>query len=349
MDVSTSLMKKKVLFTFDYELFLGKNSGSVTNCLITPTEKVVALLNRYHFKAIFFIDTVYLLKLQEISEIHRKAREDFQLIITQLENIVRNGHEIHPHIHPHWLDAVYDDQKNQWSLLDKRFYQFSSLSQEQQEDLFKKSIDIISSIVANTQSTQPVNCYRAGGWSIQPFEAFKPFFIRHGIKYDFSVVPGRYVSSDAHRFDFRNAPRNYIYSFGNDVCKEDSNGLFIELPISSVYFNGFEKWLYFKVNGLYSRISKKEKLQGSTVDVEITEEGDLHKESNGLSRLASFEGLNPYIIRKYIAEIKKKDYYQFISHPKLILNTDFKLLPFLLKSIEKVGNVETDFRKFAHA
>ena len=51
--------KKLLLFTFDYELFLGDKSGSVQDCLITPTDHLISLLNKYEFKAYFFVDTVY--------------------------------------------------------------------------------------------------------------------------------------------------------------------------------------------------------------------------------------------------------------------------------------------------
>ncbi len=53
--------KKLLLITFDYELFLGEKSGTVQQCLIDPTDKLLDLLGKYAFKALFFIDTVYIL------------------------------------------------------------------------------------------------------------------------------------------------------------------------------------------------------------------------------------------------------------------------------------------------
>ena len=50
---------KLLLITFDYELFLGEQSGAVTQCLINPTDRLLASLNSYGLKALFFIDTVF--------------------------------------------------------------------------------------------------------------------------------------------------------------------------------------------------------------------------------------------------------------------------------------------------
>lgn len=47
--------EKQILFTFDYELFLGSKSGSVKNCMLEPTKNVVAILNKNNVKGIFLL------------------------------------------------------------------------------------------------------------------------------------------------------------------------------------------------------------------------------------------------------------------------------------------------------
>lgn len=54
-------MKKNAIITFDYEVFLGRNTGSVFNSVIRPTEEILKVLNRNKAKAIFFVDTTWLL------------------------------------------------------------------------------------------------------------------------------------------------------------------------------------------------------------------------------------------------------------------------------------------------
>ena len=69
-------------------------------------------------------DTVYLLRMKELAKDHLIIESNLETITTQLVQLVKNGHEIHPHIHPHWLDAEYDATLNQWNLEKKRYYTF---------------------------------------------------------------------------------------------------------------------------------------------------------------------------------------------------------------------------------
>ncbi len=118
---------KNVLLTFDYELFQGKRSGSVENCMLLPTEKILSLLKKHKATAIFFIDMLYLCRLKELEGKSAKAKRDFELIEQQIIEIAKNGHYVFNHLHPHWLDAVYDKEKNDWTLTNDSKYSFQSL------------------------------------------------------------------------------------------------------------------------------------------------------------------------------------------------------------------------------
>lgn len=339
-------MKKLVLFTFDYELFLGNRSGTVQECIITPTYKLLSLLNQYQFKGVFFVDTTYLLSLKTVAELYLKAKEDQAAIYEQLRNLIQQGHYVFPHVHAHWLDAEYLPDENEWSLKELRYYQFSALDQERQTKLFGESVQLIQSIADSVVKNYQIDSYRAGGWSIQPFLSFKPHFLKHGIHHEWSVLPGKYVTSTAHSFDFRKVPTEQpTYHFNDDVCKSEKNGSFKEWTISTLSLSRFEKWMNFKVNGLIQRLIKKEKPKGSTVSSKIKEEGDIYCERNGLRLIASFEGLNPYNLIKYLARIKRATYFHFISHPKLITGTEFRMMNILFRSLSKQKDLETDFRK----
>ena len=52
-------LKKSILLTFDYELFLGPSSGTAQNCIITPTEKILEVLANTKSKAIFFFSNYF--------------------------------------------------------------------------------------------------------------------------------------------------------------------------------------------------------------------------------------------------------------------------------------------------
>ena len=338
--------KKLLLFTFDYELFLGDRSGSVQDCLITPTDQLISLLHKYDFKSYFFVDTVYLLRLKEAALVNPLAKADLDRIFSQLVQIVKKGHEIYPHIHPHWLDAIYDATINEWCLTEKRYYKFSSISQELQTSLFEESVKIIHSILAQANQKQPVDSYRAGGWSIQPFNNFIPWFLKHGIKHEFSVLPGMYQFSDAQSFDFRKAPENQaIYPFHEDTCLKDETGPFTEWTISSIILNRYEKWFDFKISGFLNRTGRRPALKGKGVSSIINKEGDSRSGRGHRRVIASFEGLNLFRVKKYITSISKLEYFHFISHPKIISPYDFRMLDNMFGKLKAKFEIQTDFRK----
>jgi len=122
------MKQKNLLFTFDYELFLGSNSGSVQKCMIKPTEILLQSLNAYGIKGIFFVDSTYLVELEKKAQDYEKAKTDFNLIKNQLNDMILNGHYVYPHLHPHWMDATYNEASNSWSLENASNYRFESLN-----------------------------------------------------------------------------------------------------------------------------------------------------------------------------------------------------------------------------
>lgn len=339
-------MQKLVLFTFDYELFLGDRSGTVKDCILEPTRRLLALFLDFGYKAVFFVDTVYLMRLQEIAAQYPEASADREALQQQLTAIAQQGHFIFPHIHPHWLDADYLPAENQWSLNNTRYYQFSSLPAAKQQALFQRSVEMIRSITDPVMPDHRIDAYRAGGWSIQPFNHFRPYFLQFKISHEWSVIPGKYKFSDAHTFDFRAAPSQQpVYHFDMDVCLEEKNGPFTEWTISCLSVSRFERWVDFKVSGLLGRIRGKEPLKGSTVTSVIREEGDARENRDCIRMIASFERLNPFRLLKYRAAIRKSRYFHFISHPKMMSAYDFRMVEKLLISIKNNTSIETDFRK----
>jgi len=337
---------KTVLFTFDYELFLGDRSGQPKDCVIDPTNCLLQLLGNFNFKGVFFVDTVYLMRLEEIAKVYEAASRDLSTIQQQLEEIVRQGHAIFPHIHAHWLDAVYDSEGNEWSLKDTRYYQFASLDIDRQTLLFDRSMQIIRSVTNKFPGHPEIDSYRAGGWSIQPFSHFKPHFLRYGITQEWSVIPGKYHFSSAHFFDFRKAPFGLpTYRFKEDPCEQDKSGYFTEWTISTLSLTPFEKWVNFKVSGLLRRLGKKKPMKGATVSSVTKEEGDSYQQGNISRVTASFEGLNPFMLRKYLSAIRKETYFHFISHPKLLSSFEFSMIEKLFASLKKKNSIQTDFRK----
>lgn len=337
--------RTKILLTFDYELFLGARSGTAQKCIIEPTNCIIDILKKNGVKGIFFVDTLYMLRLKELAPRYPKVAGDFEKIVSQLRLAIKNGNYIFPHLHPHWLDAEYMPEVNEWKLENKRYYRFNALDKSRQRDTFDKSVSLIEWIASAVTDNYKIDGYRAGGWSIQPFADFMPLFLKHGIYHEFSVRKNVYFSSDAQSFDFRNAPQPDIYHFADDILKEQKSGIFKEYCISSVKINKYTSWCSLKANSLRHVLGIKGYGDGVGVKSLNVQASSQHDAQGNFELMASIEEFNIVTYFEYLKAAKNTDYMHFLSHPKMITPLQLRLFDRFLGAL-KSKNIETDFRKF---
>ncbi len=226
---------KKILLTFDYELFLGDKSGTAEKCIINPVEELIHIFKKLGIKATFFVDILYYLKCLEKRETQNQAEKLKQNLI----KLVENNHRIELHLHAHWLDAIYE--QGEWKFEEYRYFRLHNLPQEKITELFVSGVNALEKIAREVKPDYKVIAFRAGGWCIQPFEKIKKGFIKSGIKIDSSVLPGIKGKSLTHEYDFVTAPKAPIYKFNNNVLIKDDDGEFSEIPVTTYSVNIFKK------------------------------------------------------------------------------------------------------------
>jgi hypothetical protein len=337
--------KRKILLTFDYELFLGKRSGTVEQSLLTPTRLVLKLLETYGLKnAIFFIDTAWIYRMQG----QAACEADLAQVSDQLRVISKNGHYIFPHFHPHWLDAKYLPEINQWGLEDLTKYRFHHATPEERSLLFTHAGTLLAGITGNKAEDFAMTGYRAGGWSIQPFSDFREHFLRHGITHEFTVAKGFSNLSEAQYFDFTSCPDADIYRFEMDPTKEKTDGPFREYTISSIQLSNTMQLL----NRLWNKYLWKTGVRsvGDGLSVAVGEENKITKKRgsrNDQSRqMLSIESLTLPLLPLYKKFIDDHSYSHFISHPKMLSTHNFRCFDKMLRHITGKYDLQTNFQQF---
>jgi hypothetical protein len=332
-------LKKQLLITFDYELFLGSRSGSVQNCLIKPGDLLLEALSKYKIsKAIFFVDTTYLLKLR--SQKNENCAADFLKIKDQLIRVLKDGHYIFPHLHPHWIDAKYLEAQNQWDLSEIRHYRLSSLSDETIGELLKNSIDLIEELKKESNANYEVNAYRAGGWCIQPFLRLKSVFEKHGILHDFSVLSGFKNTNENCYYDFTKAPPDAIYRFKDDVCMKDEKGTFTEYSISCIQISPLAKLTGRVLNKFLAKTGNVNFGDG----ISNTLSSDKQAGSVNTKEMISIELLTRAKLPAYLRFLDAQSYMHFISHPKMISRHNINTFEKFIKYACSKYFVNTDYK-----
>ncbi len=217
---------KAIALTFDFELFF-KAAGSIEKCLVRPTSEILEILAPQRANCTFFIDTLFVLRLREVDSTAATRVENL------IREIVKAGHRVEPHIHSHWVDALYRGSGD-WDFSNLTHYRAQTLPPQTLLELFQKSCELLNGLAREGDPNYQVSCFRAGGWCIQPFAPLKDAFIRCGLKNDSSVAPGIQYSGIAHDIDFSSLSSGAPVLFLDDPLKQDSNGKFLEIPISTI-------------------------------------------------------------------------------------------------------------------
>lgn len=321
-------MKKQLLITFDYELFLGKRSGTVENCMIKPTDLALDVLRENNIQhAIFFVDTTCLLKMQGQNE---NTKKDLEKVKKQLVAILKSGHYVFPHLHPHWLDAKYLDNINQWDLSDITRYRLHKLDINEIERLLEGSINMISSIQKEAGVNYPIDTYRAGGWCLQPFEKLRASFLKFGLKNDFSVLHGFSNNNENCYYDYSKVPADITYKFNNDVTVKDASGPFTEFTISSIEISPTAQ-IYGRLLNKFLAYTKDLNF-GDGISNSLSADKQAEKSKK---EMVSIELLNAAKLGAYIQFFDSNKYMQFISHPKMISPHNLKTFRKFLKHASK--------------
>jgi len=181
----------KIYLTLDYELFLGSSTGSVENCLMKPMKNLCEVADKYGVKFTLFVDATYLLALKK-HLYNPSLQMDYQKIKEHLLCLKDSGHSLQLHIHPHWLYANYDGEK--WITIPNH-YRLSQLETEKAIQIIIQSKQLLEEIIQ-----QDVHAFRAGGFSIQPFELYCKLFKDLGIKIDSSVLHGCHYESNNQQY-----------------------------------------------------------------------------------------------------------------------------------------------------
>lgn len=322
-------MKKDVIITFDYEVFLGEKTGTIENSVIKPTQHILEVLKHNNAKAIFFVDATWLLFLKD------NFPADLQIVSKQLLEIIKAGSTIELHLHPQWINAYKTGNRIGFKSYEN--YKLHSLSQEDILILFGKSIELLESIIM-----QKVQGFRAGGYCIEPFIKIKSAFETYEIKYDFSVAPGMQSTEDnRYGFDFSDAPDLPFYPFQNDVKIPNPDGSFIEIPLST-----------YKSNPIYRLLNKvhlillRDRIMGDGKGLEK----NTHNLINLLNRVLNFpivritfDCTSNKLFRVLVQNhFKKSNLLVIVSHPKTLSKQGLSNLRYIIQRYNTLNSMDLE-------
>jgi peptidoglycan/xylan/chitin deacetylase (PgdA/CDA1 family) len=295
----------KILITLDYEVFFGANMGTYQKSIINPTNELLKIFDKFNVKASFFVDSGYLIKLKKYDFTNTILKD----IKNQLEKIIRTGHDVQLHIHPHWEDSIFNGKH--WKV-DVSRYKLQSFNKDEIDRIVSDYKDCLVNICGDR-----IFSYRAGGWCIQPFNKIKESLKKNGIWLDSTLFEKGVSSSKTNCYNFRGMPKKDFYRFEDDPIVENAEGYFIEIPISSYTLSPFFFWkfaFFKKFGGLYYKSTG----DGYAIKNKLS---DITKKLLTVSSsVVSLDGYKASFLEKAFLQHKSqgKNYFVIIGHPKAI-------------------------------
>lgn len=332
---------RTIILTFDYELFFGE-SGTAEKCLIEPVNRLLEIFLQYNHKATFFVDTMYLHRLRTENY---KTKQIYEKIEKQLKTLVKHGHRIELHLHPHWIDAVYNEKNDRWLFPTYSNYRFSALSNEYIQKIVSQGVNLLNSIGRQIIDNYAVMAFRAGGWNVEPFQLIKKALKDNNVFIDSSVAYGVLIKDRLNNIDFTKTPNKDYYRFSDTPSLEDCNGYFYEFPISTYRLGIIEK-IKEKVNvkinqypkmavmgdGTYMPHSHKKNLR-----IRILKDYFFN-----LSMTYMFSIDGSFNLRRIIKQLKKKKTTtNIIAHPKSLTQYSFDFINEVSKLGYTLINIQT--------
>jgi hypothetical protein len=185
---------KRILYSADYELYLGENFLPETEVLIEPTAQLLAACERINAPLTLFADVACIWRYREDGD------ESFPAAVEeQLRDAVRRGHDVQAHLHPHWLHARREDGR--WvAPLDT----FLVGALDDPAPLHARAKAYLEELLRPVDPSYSCVAFRAGSYGLQPnhervFAALRDT----GYEIDSSVVPGLVLRNEVNQVDFR--------------------------------------------------------------------------------------------------------------------------------------------------
>lgn len=225
-----------IFITLDYELYMSGNTGTVSNCIIKPVEKLMEVANKHQVKFSFFVDAAFLYRLYQLKDSCTQLFADYRTVCENIQMLDKYGHDVEMHFHPQWLYSDFVDGK--W-IVDMTHYKISDMDETFLFDVFEKSKMHLDSLLSS-----PTVSFRAGGYSLSSFAGFMDLFKRNNITIDSSVLRNSYCDSRFQSYNYIDVPIPNIYKISCDLCRKDESGSIVEASISTKRLSGIHYLLY---------------------------------------------------------------------------------------------------------
>ena len=319
-------MKPSLLLTLDYELY-GDGSGDVFKHIVEPTEKILAIAERYNAKITVFFEVVEYWQLkQEWEKGNRMGydRNPVEAMEKQVLDMISRGHDVQLHIHPQWVNAKWNDGKWEVDLSNWRLGTFTTPTMTIKQ-LIAKGKRTLEEMIRPSFPGYECIALRAGGFNAQPSQEIVSAMHELGIRFDSSIVPGGKEDGKLSVYDYSGVPIDVGCWYVDDKLEEPAQGSTDIVELLHVVFPIMRLFKFISVSRIKSILQNRKSAQAS-----FSSKTSNGEKCGGLLKKISFffkreyqtwdyclfpSWLHRYFLRKVLKQSERK-LFVVIGHPK---------------------------------
>lgn len=316
----------RILYSADYELYLGENFLPESEVLVEPTAALLATCERIGIPMTLFVDVACIWRYREDGD------EEFPgLVEAQLRGALQRGHDVQAHLHPHWLHARRENGR--WvAPLDT--FLVGALGDP--APLLARAKAYLEELLQPVDPTYRCVAFRAGNYGIQPeFERVFAALRDTGYEVDSSIVPGLLLKNEVNQIDFRG------------WRWPEKSGVFLdvyEVPIGTARFG--------PPDAVWRRLTRppRRPARGRTIQAAAGARPTVLSRLFRLDplELGSHAGRLRRITRRYLRRVGKDVDFSFSCHPKAVGEPELAALVAYDQWVRSTYDVEAlTFRQLA--
>jgi hypothetical protein len=103
------MTRKEIILKLNYKLFLGKQTGPIKKCMIESIKKLALILEKNDSSMTIFWDILLYYLLLVFEMVYSELKQDRVLINEWILNLAKREHDTSLRLHPHWLNAKYEN------------------------------------------------------------------------------------------------------------------------------------------------------------------------------------------------------------------------------------------------
>ena len=179
------MQRIRLILSYDHELSLGGTESFAYN-LFEPTDELLRVAEELDVPVVLFTDVLCADRYRVWDRVGF-----FDPYCRQLGDALRAGHDVQLHIHPHWVDSVFEAGVYRPST----HFALSDFEHAAPPDdiagIVARAYDLLTAICRESDPAYRCIAYRAGGHNLSPAtDKILSSLFQNGVRIDSSIVKG---------------------------------------------------------------------------------------------------------------------------------------------------------------